>query len=70
MGDAANSHALPLSYPEVFEQRWNNYNGFLYQYQPELMMDATEEDRLAMFDKLWKMVIRAATVVLIISTVY
>lgn len=40
-------------FPELFEQRWVNYNGFLYQFQPEMMFDATEEEREAMFDKLW-----------------
>lgn len=45
-------------YPELFEQRWQNYNGFLYQFQPELMFDATEEEREAMFDKLWAWVRR------------
>ena len=43
-------------YPELFEQRWQNYNGFLYQYRPELMFDSTEEERLKMFDMLWNMV--------------
>lgn len=43
-------------YPELFDQRWNNYNGFLYQYRPELMFDYTPEERHQMFDMLWNMV--------------
>ncbi len=42
-------------YPELFDQRWQNYNGFLYQYRPEMMFDYTEEQRKEMFDTLWKM---------------
>ncbi len=43
-------------YPELFEQRWQNYNGFLYQYRPDLMMEASEQTRTELFDRLWKMV--------------
>ena len=43
-------------YPELFEQRWQNYNGFLYQYRPEMMFDYTPEERQQLFDKLWEMV--------------
>lgn len=45
-----------LKYPELFNQRWDNYNGFLYQYRPEMMFDFTEEERNKMFDELWAMV--------------
>lgn len=45
-----------LQYPELFEQRWVNYNGFLYQFQPHMMFDHTPQQRQEMFDKLWKMV--------------
>lgn len=43
-------------YPEVFNKRFENYNGFLYQTRPEKMLDQTDEDRNKMFDDLWKMV--------------
>lgn len=43
-------------YPELFEQRWQNYNGFLYQYRPEMMLDYTPEERQELFDMLWNMV--------------
>ena len=45
-----------LRYPELFEQRWQNYNGFLYQFRPEMMFDYTPEERVELFDKLWRMV--------------
>lgn len=45
-----------LRYPELFEQRWQNYNGFLYQYRPEMMFDYTPEERKELFDTLWGMV--------------
>ncbi|KAK3698779.1 hypothetical protein LTR37_016783 [Vermiconidia calcicola] len=44
------------TYPELFNQRWQNYNGFLYQYRPEMMFEASEMDRNELFDTLWKMV--------------
>ena len=47
-----------LRYPELFEQRWQNYNGFLYQYRPEMMFDYSPEERQKLFDTLWKMVSR------------
>ena len=43
-------------YPELFNQRFENYNGFLYQIRPELMLEQTDEDREKMFDMLWRMV--------------
>lgn len=43
-------------YPELFERRWENYNGFLYQYRPELMKDASVGEREEMFGRLWQMV--------------
>ena len=45
-------------YPELFDQRWLNYNGFLYQFRPEMMFDYTPEQRKEMFDNLWTMVRR------------
>jgi cation diffusion facilitator CzcD-associated flavoprotein CzcO len=45
-----------LKYPELFNERWNNYNGFLYQYRPLKMFDHTPEERQALFDELWNMV--------------
>lgn len=43
-------------YPELFNQRWQNYNGFLYQYRPEMMFDFTPEERKKLFDELWAIV--------------
>jgi len=45
-----------LNYPDVFNQRWVNYAGFLYQFRPELMFDHTPEERQEMFNMLWNMV--------------
>lgn len=45
-----------LKYKELFEQRFQNFNGFLYQFRPEKMFDYTAEERQEMFDTLWKMV--------------
>jgi len=45
-----------VSYPDVFNQRWVNYAGFLYQFRPELMFDHTPEERQEMFNMLWNMV--------------
>ena len=45
-----------LDYPKLFDQRFQNYNGFLYQVRPEIMLEQTEEERIKMFDMLWKMV--------------
>lgn len=42
-------------YPELFEQRWKNYNGFLFQFRPEMMFDYTPEERKELFDHLWGM---------------
>jgi len=44
------------NYPELFNQRWVNYNGFLYQFRAEMMFDATPEERNEMFETLWNMV--------------
>lgn len=44
------------NYPELFKERWNNYNGFLYQPRPELMFDQTPEERQELFEMLWNMV--------------
>lgn len=44
------------TYPELFNQRWLHYNGFLYQYRPEMMFDYTPEQRRELFDQLWSMV--------------
>lgn len=52
------------TYPEVFQQRWVNYNGFLYQFQPALMADASESEREAMFERLWEWVGRPCSYVL------
>lgn len=45
-----------LDYPKLFDQRFENYNGFLYQIRPELMLEQTDQDREKMFDTLWQMV--------------
>lgn len=42
-------------YPELFDQRWLNYNGFLYQFRDESMFDYTPEQRKELFDMLWNM---------------
>lgn len=44
------------NYPELFNQRWVNYNGFLYQFRADMMFDATPEERQEMFNMLWNMV--------------
>ena len=44
------------NYPALFDQRFENYNGFLYQIRPEVMLEQTDENRNKMFDMLWKMV--------------
>ncbi|KAK5063168.1 hypothetical protein LTR84_005244 [Exophiala bonariae] len=43
------------NYPELFNQRWVNYNGFLYQFRAEKMFDASPEERQEMFNMLWNM---------------
>jgi len=43
-------------YPELFDQRWQNYNGFLYQFRPEMMFDYSPFERQQLFDQLWGMV--------------
>ncbi|EXJ75669.1 uncharacterized protein A1O5_00176 [Cladophialophora psammophila CBS 110553] len=43
------------NYPELFNERWNNYNGFLYQYRAEMMFDYTPEERKEFFEMLWNM---------------
>ena len=45
-----------LDYPAVFDERWNNYNGFLYQFRPTKMHEHTPEQRQALYNELWAMV--------------
>lgn len=45
-----------LRYPEVFNDRWKTQGGFSYQPRQEKMLDATTEEREALFEELWKMV--------------
>ncbi|EXJ74895.1 uncharacterized protein A1O5_01591 [Cladophialophora psammophila CBS 110553] len=42
-------------YREWFNQRWNNYGGFLYQYRDSLTFDQTPEQRQALYEELWTM---------------
>lgn len=44
------------NYPAIFKERWNNFNGFLYQYRPMKMSDHTPEQRDDLFEELWQMV--------------
>ncbi|EXJ71856.1 uncharacterized protein A1O5_04357 [Cladophialophora psammophila CBS 110553] len=44
-----------LRYPEIFDNRWKTQGGFSYQPRKEKMLDATPEERDALFEELWKM---------------
>lgn len=44
------------NYPELFNQRWANFNGFLYQFRSEKWADASPEERQELFNTLWNMV--------------
>lgn len=44
------------NFTAIYKERYNNFNGFLYQTRPDMMFDHTEEERLALFEELWAMV--------------
>jgi cation diffusion facilitator CzcD-associated flavoprotein CzcO len=45
-----------VSFPELYRKRQTTFGGFGYQFQEKRMLDATPEERQAMFEKLWDLV--------------
>lgn len=43
-------------FPALYNERLNNFNGFLYQFRPMKMYDHTPEERQALFEELWGLV--------------
>ncbi|KAL2834387.1 hypothetical protein BDW59DRAFT_156319 [Aspergillus cavernicola] len=42
-------------YEEIFHARLSTFGGFRYQVRPEKMLEATPEERQALFEELWEM---------------